>query len=490
MTIPFKPLLFVLAVSGLLTGCGGGGSDASSNSASPGPTAPGTTPAIAAAGVAYGTVTGYGSIIVNGVHYEDNGVLITRSDDSTVRGDGQASSSASSSTRAALPVGSVVRVDFNSASDVVGIRSDDSISGRVEGVSPGTGITVMGQTVRIDDTTSQYEDNVLRTGGVALAVGDFVRIQGQPDDNGGLLATLVSRSSSSGALLEVKGRVSNHTANSLSIGSLNVRYDSSTVTSDMPSGSWDGLLVEVKGSNCSNASGPCGTLTATKVEPEGGLSSSLSRSQAEVEGIVRSGSAASFQIGNVSVVTSSSTRWSGGTADDFAVGVKLEAEGALSGGVLTATKVSLRDGSRLEGNVLSPVVSNGVTTFTLQGLPGITLKASNASGLSQGSHVRVRGRVAPDGRTVVVTRLDLRNADSRTELRSMVTAISGTTITLLGLPVDVGSLSSYSDSRASSGNSVNLSRSAFLAALQVGATVKLRSDDNGNSWKEAELEAD
>ena len=36
-------------------------------------------------GVAYGTVTGYGSVIINGVHYEDNGVSITRFDDSTVR---------------------------------------------------------------------------------------------------------------------------------------------------------------------------------------------------------------------------------------------------------------------------------------------------------------------------------------------------------------------------------------------------------------------
>jgi hypothetical protein len=220
------------------------------------------------------------------------------------------------------------------------------------------------------------------------------------------------------------------------------------------------------------------------------LSSSSSRSQAEVEGIVQSGAADSFRLGNVTVVTNGSTRWSGGTASDFAVGVKLEAEGALANGVLTANEVSLRDGSRLEGNIVAPAVSNGVTAFSLQGLPNVLIKAHGASGLATGTHVRLRGRVAPDGTTVVATELEVRSADSRLQVRSRVSAISGTTVTLLGTAIDLGNLSSYSDSRGSSGNSVNLSRDAFLAALQVGATVKLRSNDNGVSWHEAELEAD
>jgi hypothetical protein len=483
MIIKRKAALAAVFAAALLAACGGGGGGIGGTGGGGG--------GINGTGVAFGTVTGYGSVIINGVHYEDNGVTITKSDDSTVRGDGGAA------TRAALPIGSVVRVDFDSRTSVLGFKVDDSVSGRIESVTPGVGVVVMGQTVRIDDTTSQYEDNVLRTGGVALAVGDFIRAQGSVVSTGTLQASFLVKPSASGTLLEAKGVVSGHNGSStFSVGSLNVTYSGSTITSDMPAGSWNGLVVEVKGSTCSGvAPAPCGTLTATKVEPEGGLSSSSSRSQAEVEGIVRSGTEASFQIGNVTVTTSGSTRWEGGTSADFAVGVKLEAEGALANGVLTATKVSLRDGSRLEGNVTAQVFSNGVLTFKLTGLPNVTIKANASTalngltlgGVTAGQHVRLRGRVASDGITVVATELESRSTSNRLELRGMVTAVSGTTLTILGTPVNVDGLS-FTDSRGAT--DVVITQAAFLAAAQVGATVKLRSNNNGTSWSEAELESD
>lgn len=485
MTSKTRAALAAALTAALLAACGGGGGGGIDG------TGGGGGGGINGTGVAYGTVTGYGSVIINGVHYEDNGVSITRFDDSTVRGDG-----AGATTRAALPVGSVVRVDFNSATNVLGFKVDDSVSGRVEQVLDDSRIVVMGQTVRIDDTTTKYEDNVLRTGALALAPGNFVRVQGQPDDKGGLQASFVNKQSASGTLYEVKGVVSNHNgSSSFNVGTLAVTYSASTITSDMPAASWNGLVVEVKGS-CTNAGNVCGTLVATKVEPEGGLSSSTSRAQAEVEGIVLSGTSASFRIGNVTVNTSGSTRWEGGTQADFAVGVKLEAEGSLANGVLTATKVSLRDGSRLEGNVTAPAFSNGVLTFQLTGLPAVTIRANagtalngllSLNGVVTGQHVRLRGRVASDGTTVVATELEDRSASTRLELRGMVTAASGTTLTILGTSVNVNGLS-FTDSRGAT--DVPMTQAAFLAAAQIGATVKLRSNNNGTSWSEAELESD
>jgi hypothetical protein len=485
MTSKTRAAVAAAFTAALLAACGGGGGGGIDG------TGGGGGGGINGTGVAYGTVTGYGSVIINGVRYEDDGVIITRTDDSTVRGD-----DAGAATRAALPIGSVVRVDFNSATDVLGFKVDDSISGRVESVVSGVGVVVMGQTVRIDDTTSQYEDNVLRTGGVTLAAGDFIRAQGTVVSGGTLQASFVSKPSASGTLFEVKGVVSNHNgSSSFSVGNLTVTYSAGTITSDMPAGSWNGLVVEAKGSNCTNVDNVCGTLVATKVEPEGGLSSSSSRAQAEVEGIVISGTSASFRIGNLTVSTTSSTRWEGGTQADFAVGVKLEAEGSLANGVLTATKVSLRDGSRLEGNVTAPVFSNGVLTFKLTGLPNVTIRANASTelnnlllnGVVTGQHVRLRGRVASDGTTVVATELEARSADTRLELRGMVTNASGTTITILGTAVDVNGLS-FTDSRGAT--DAPMTQTAFLAAAQVGATVKLRSNNNGTSWSEAELESD
>jgi hypothetical protein len=483
MTSKTKAALAAAFTAALLAACGGGGGGIDGTGGGGG--------GINGTGIAFGTVTGYGSVIINGVHYEDNGVSITRFDDSVVRGD-----NAGATTRAALPIGSLVRVDFNSATNVLGFKVDDSVSGRIESVVPGVGVVVMGQTVRIDDTTSRAEDNPARNG-TALAVGDFIRVQGSTVSAGTLQASYVMRLSASGTLFEVKGVVSNHNgSNSFTVGNLNVSYGSSTVTSDMPAGTWNGLVVEVKGSSCSGLAGtPCGTLTATKVEPEGGLPRSSNVARAEVEGIVLSGTSASFQVGNFTVNTSSNTRWEGGTPADFAVGVKLEAEGALANGVLTATKVSLRDGSRLEGNVSAPVLAGGVLTFKLTGLPNVTIKANASTeldgltlaGVTAGQHVRLRGRVAPDGTTVVATELESRSADSRLELRGMVTAASGTTLTILGTSVNVNGLS-FTDSRGAT--DVAMSQTAFLAAAQVGATVKLRSNNNGTSWSEAELEND
>ena len=132
MTNKFKTALAAIGTAVLLAACGGGGGGGiggtgpvvDNNAGTPGGiggTGTGGT------GVAFGTVSGYGSVVINGVHYEDNGVTITKADDSKVTGDG-----ASTTTRSALPVGSLVRVDFNGTTTALGFKVDDSISGRIE----------------------------------------------------------------------------------------------------------------------------------------------------------------------------------------------------------------------------------------------------------------------------------------------------------------------------------------------------------------------
>jgi Domain of unknown function (DUF5666) len=489
MTNPFKHRFASVGLAVILAGCGGGGGGGidGTGTGTPSTGSGGTS----STGVAFGTVTGYGSVIVNGVRYEDNGVLITKTDGSTVRGDG-----AGNISRSALPIGSVVRVDFNSVTSVAGFKVDDSVSGRIESIVPGIGINVMGQTIRIDDTTSQYEDNVLRLGGVAWLVGDFVQVQGAVVAPSTIQSSFVNKLSASGTLFEVKGFVTNHIGtNSFNVGSLNISYSTTTTLSDMPSGSWNGLIVEVKGTNCTLVSGICNTLMATKIEPEGGLQNNLIRSNAQIEGIALSGTSASFKIGNTTVNTSSSTQWEGGTQADFALGVKLEAEGSLNNNILNATKISLRDGSRLEGNVSAPLLTNGILSFKLAGLPTVTIKANNntslngttLTGLTAGQHVRLRGRVANDGSTVVATELESRSSSSRLELRGVVNSVAGTTVTILNTPVNVNGLS-FSDSRGA--NSIPINQSTFLSAIRIGSTVKLRSNNNGLTWSEAELESD
>ena len=475
----------------MLAGCGGGGGIGGTGAGTVtdpnaggggGGTATGT-------GLTFGTVQGFGSVIVNGVHYEDRGVDIVF-DDRTVKGDG------GSTTQSNLRVGMVVRVDFDSASSVKAFTVDKALDGRVEAVLDANRIVVMGQTIRIDDSTTRYEDNVLRSG-LVPAVGDRVRVQGLVAGSGTVAGGFLQKLSTAPSGFEVKGVVTNHNGStSFSIGTLTVTYGGGTSLSDMPAGNWNGLLVEVKGSSCSGAAGsPCGVLSATQVQPTGpSVSSSTNKAQAEFEGVVTSGNATSFKLGNQAITTSGSTRWEGGASGDLVVGVKVEAEGAIVNGTLVASKVSFRDGARAEADVAS--VTPATNRFTLSGLPGITVVVNsltqwkNLSGLNNlalGNHLRIRGRL--NGNTLTATEVELRSANRRVELQGPLTAMAAPNLTLGGITVNTAGIS---DSSFQGLNDAVIGRSAFFAAVKVNTLVKVRGDLNGGTvtWSEVQLESD
>ncbi len=440
-------------------------------------------------GISYGTVQGFGSVIVNGVHYEDRGVDIVF-DDRTIRGDG------GSTTQGNLRVGMVVRVDFDSASSVKSFTVDSALSGRIESVLDANRFVLMGQTIRIDDTTTRYEDNVLRTG-LVPAVGDNVRVQGLVSGSGTVTAGYLQKLSTASGQFEAKGVVANHNGStSFNIGTLTVTYSTATTTSDMPAGSWNGLVVEVKGSSCSGAAGtPCGTLSATKVQPNGPVvSTSTTKAQAEFEGTVTSGTAASFKLGNLTVTTDSSTRWEAGAAADLLPGVKVEAEGSITNGTLKASKVSFRDSARAEGDIAT--LTSATSSFTLNGLPGVTVKVdsltewkkvASLSALGVGNHLRIRGRL--NGTTLTATEVELRSADQRVELQAPLTAVAAPSITLAGVTVNTTGLS---DNSFLGLNDTAIGRSAFFVAAKVNTVVKVRGNLSGSTinWNEVQLESD
>jgi len=175
-------------------------------------------------------------------------------------------------------------------------------------------------------------------------------------------------------------------------------------------------------------------------------------------------------------------------ASDIAVGTEVEAEGSISGGVLTATKVSFRDGTRLEGDIAT--VSGN--TLTIAGLPGVTVTLTSfternggSGALAVGNHVRVRGK-AGAGNSIIATRLDLRSADTRVELQAAVQAASPeSSVRLIGVDIATGVGLVYRDA---SGGPID--RTAFFAGATVGKLVKARGTlgAGGVTWSELELE--
>lgn len=448
------------ALALVLGACGGGGGGI-------GGTGGGGGGGIGGTGVAYGTITGFGSVWVNGVRYETPAGTVFRLDGGSV-------------SQSDLKVGMVARVE-GSGTSATTVVVDSALKGRVEAVA-GDRYTVLGQTVQTDASTTF--DN-----GMHPVAGDYVEVHGLPLQAGTIAANYIERKTTLATPpYVVTGFVTaqDAAASTLTIGTLTVQYAVAD-TGDMPSGSWVGLLVEAKGTACAGAP-VCGTLSASKIEPAGsGITSS---GQSEIEGYVTSLTADGFMLGGQRVVLTATTAFEDGLRADIVVGVKLEAEGPVSGGVMTATQVELKDSVRIEADVLA-VVGDRVTFV---GLPGVEAQVTSQTeledlasltALQPGDHVRVRARIAA-ANLAVASELELRSPDSDIELRGPVSAFADPQFTLMGIVVDT---TGRADS-AFRDDDVVIGRSAFFAGLSTGRVVKVDGTRDGTTvvWSEFELE--
>jgi hypothetical protein len=416
--------------------------------------------------VSYGGVTAKGSVWVNGVEFQTTRATI-RIDDQTFVGDDRL-----------VKVGMVVQVDGSIADKVAtAVTVEGSIKGFVEAVGTDQ-LTVMGQTVRTDDRT--VYDN-----GVPLA-GDRVEVHGLVVADGVLQGGHVSKQTTAPTpAFAVKGYAKNVSAaaGSFSIGTLRVNYPGALPL--------NGQFVEAKGNACA-ASPVCGTLTASRVSASGLRVDNSA--QAEVEGFVTAAGVVGgeFTIGNQRVATSAGTVYVGGTLGDILPGTQLEVEGTISNGVLAARKLAFKDSVRIEADVATRVGA----TLTFNGLPGVSVTANaftdlrdfggSAAAITPPTHVRLRGRPAP-GNSVVALLIEGRgNASTAVGLQATVSAVNGSTLTLLGVPVDTASIAIFRDAL---GNPIT--RAQFLAAARPNVLVKAkgtRADATTVNWAEIELE--
>jgi hypothetical protein len=443
----------------VLSACGGGGSSGGIGGTGNNPD------------VAVGTITQFGSVWVNGVEYDTRDTTIRIDDNPGAESD--------------LRIGMVVRVDGSISGARAGeITVDGAVKGFVEQVVDANRMIVMGQTVQIDNTT-RFENNV------RPVVGNRVEVHGLVAGDGVISAGYIERKTTAPTPpFAVKGVVKNQStaAQTFQIGTLTVVYAGATI-GDMPGGLWNGLEVEVKGSTCA-AAPVCGTLTASKVEPNGVDVSGSEK--AEVEGVVSAVRAGGFTLGGVQVTTSATTRYEGGLAADLIVGSKVEVEGTVSGGTIAATKVSFRDAVRIEGDIAS--ISGN--TLTIAGVGSVSISVpsfaelrdvASVGDLAVGNHLRLRGKLG-SGNSMVATRLELRSdtPDPDLELQGPVTALTAeTSVTVLGVAVPTSAITSYQNT-----SGTTISRAAFFAAVKVGSLVKAKGERNGATvtWRELELE--
>lgn len=156
------PLTFIIA---LMTGCGGG--QQNMNTAGVGSGGTGSTGGTNS--FASGPITAFGSIVVNGIHFDQTAATVTDGDDQA-------------STPAALQLGMMVDIDGGPISSehraqAISIRLSSALLGQVDAISTGTNtLTVLGQTVTVSANT--YFDTNLPQGLASIQVGDNVEIYG------------------------------------------------------------------------------------------------------------------------------------------------------------------------------------------------------------------------------------------------------------------------------------------------------------------------
>ena len=376
-------LTLSLALSAaLIAACGGGGD----------------TPAVAGASqataYAAGPISGFGSVIVNGVRFSDDSASVSDDDDNS-RG------------RSELKLGMMVEVDGQGLDHAAGsaralrIRFGSEIVGPINRIdSAGNSLVVLGQTVEIKPTTV-FDDSI--TGGLAgLAVGDVIEVHAQFNASSGhYVATRVE--DKPGALaFKLRGLVSNlnTTDKTFTIGSEVINF-AGVAAANLPANFANGQRVRVRLQTTKNAAGQW---VATHVRT--GVRKVDDHDEAHVRGIITAfTSATEFEVNGLKV-NATGANFADGAAG-VVLGAQVEVEGKVVDGVLVATKVELdgrdsdSDRNRPELHGLISELNTADKTFKLRGITvaygGIVVfKDGTLADLANNKQVEVKGVLSAD----------------------------------------------------------------------------------------------
>jgi hypothetical protein len=474
-----RTLMMLTAIS--LTACGGGGSgDDGTSSLDGGDSVAGG----GISGTGVGTITAFGSVVINDTRtfeFDDNTKFFR--DGESVTEDSFMQNGVGMVSR--VEIGDDVSNDFTSGTAVT-VTADNALKGPVTGTAP---LSVLGQPVIA--TGSTLLDNV--TGGTTanLQIGDVVEVSGYADNQNVIQATRIEfkGNNNTGALeWKLTGVVSNAVANtSFQVGNQLVLLNG-ILPRDCGASLDNGEFVEVKATQDPGFTAGSALDTVTDVEckvqglsvPDDASSNIL---EAEIEGIVTSGTVNDFIVNGQRVTSDSLTEFEGGTSEDFAIGIKLEAEGDFdtSANILVADKIRFRETRvRIEAPVSVPNAGlNGSFTMLDVITVNTTILTEDDDGLLDGSgpngsmQIEVRGYVDDSG-TVIAE--EIRQRDDAADpddvrLRGPVGNISNPTFKILGVTVDTVTATSILDDRVSPPESI--SAATFFSRISEGTPVQV-----------------
>jgi hypothetical protein len=394
-----RALLAALFTALTLVACGGGGG--------------GDTTTASTNTFSQGAITGFGSIFVNGVRYDNSQAKVNNDDDED---------SPEQHSNDDLKLGMHVTILGNSGSgtDTASIISFGSqLKGPVQtitaSITSGTGtatvttggsLVILGQTV-IVGTNTVFDPISLPGGFASILPKDVLEVHGHLDAAANTLtATRINREDGANKY-KITGNVSNLDAGSKSfkIGSENFSYlniDPTKLSVTLA----NSITVKV---TLATTQTTTGTWNATRIKPAAKKVQG-DKNKAEIEGMITAfTSTSTFSVNGIPVDATNAKFPPGRNTTPLALGVKVEVKGSLVNGILIATKVKVEhdddEDNGLEFHGLVSSLNIGSQTFSLRGLTvsyagTVTYERGSVTNLINGANVEVKGVLAPGGTMV------------------------------------------------------------------------------------------
>lgn len=373
-----------------LHGCGGGGASAGS----PIPSEAVTQPVGPASSLAIGPITGFGSVIVNGVRYDDRQAVIASEDQEVF-------------DRSSLGLGMHATVEGTVHPDgTTGVARSIRVRSELQGpvsaiVLASSEFTVMGVQVLVDSSTALQGFGRL----AELVPGASVEVHGVRVNAATVRATRVERRTP-GAVSSARGAVAalNPSARTFVLNGTVVDYSGV----NQPLALADGVMVKVRGT----LNATTGKLVATSVRlsddhraiVEARASTATgAQPHTEIRGAITAyNGLSSFQVAGIPVDASAAT-FRHGSAAQLAITTLVEVKGRWVQGTLVATSIELENrataGERLELKGLIESFA-GPARFKVNGIAvnaqGARYERGSAASLMNGALVEVKGQYAGD----------------------------------------------------------------------------------------------
>ena len=413
-----RPTLLMIATIIAAVSCGGDGSNTVASGGTSG------------TGISSGTMT-KGSVILNGIHFQVPTTASITIDDQP------------NQLESELHSGMVVKVRGQINADGTGvaekIEATDALQGQVTTINNSANpksLIVLGQTVLVDDLTLYAN----ASGFAGIAQGDYIEVHGQLDLNNNIRASRIRLFSTPPSDIELKGVVSGKTSGTFAIRGLTIRYDNATLFS---SGSTfaNGDYVEVY---LDTSVTPPRAKRIDLEDVEDADFKPAKDEKYEEEGYVSGYSAGSdtFLInGRTSVKILSNANFEDGSVLDLANGIKVEVEGKFVNGLLSAEKIAFKRtrvyllGRAVNANPSDKTISVLGNTVTINDLTEIDNETDSFSSISSTDRIEVKGFIDSSGSIIAEEVKEVSDVNDIVQAR--VSAVSGSTLTLLGISADL-----------------------------------------------------